>query len=135
MLDARIDLGEIDADVAAEDRARQPSGARLVGIGHGGVGVFLDRERLRPAVLDRIAQPMQRADPRIAAPGEDKFLGAAHAYELVVEEVRRHLDQRKAAPLLADHLVAGRIGDEMGEPLHCHGIAVPDAVLHRFGQS
>ena len=42
--DVRVDLGQVGADVAAEDRERQPGRARLVGIGHRGVGVLLDRD-------------------------------------------------------------------------------------------
>src|SRR5262245_45880405 len=72
--------------------------------------------------------------PGLPPPGEHELRSAAHADELVVEEIGRHLDEGEATPLLADHLVAGRIGDEMGEPLHRHGIAVPDAVLHRLGK-
>src|SRR5262245_11604922 len=134
VLDARIDLWQVNPEIAAENGARQPGGARLVGVGHGGVGMLLDCQRMRPAVLDCVAQPMQRSYSRIAAPGEYKLLGAAHADELVVEEIGGHLDQGQPAPLLADDLMAGSIRNEMGEPLHCHGIAVPDAVLHGFGQ-
>src|SRR6266704_1365884 len=77
---------------------------------------------------------MQRAHPRIAAPGEHQLLGTAHADELVVKQVWRHFDEGEPAPLLADDLMAGSVGNEVGEPLHRHGIAVPDAVLHGFGQ-
>ena len=105
--DGRIHLRQVGADVAAEDGERQAGRARLVGIGHGGVGMLLDRQRARPAVLDGIAQAVQRADAGIAAPGEDHLLGAAHADQLVVDEVRRHADQREVAAALPDHLVAG----------------------------
>src|SRR5262245_59281235 len=80
----RVDLREVDPDVATEHRAGEPGRARLIGVGHGGVGMLLDREWAGPAVLDRVAQPVQRADAGIAAPGEDEPLGAAHADELVV---------------------------------------------------
>src|SRR5262249_28950664 len=54
--------------------------------------------------------------------------------ELVVKEVGRHLDEGQPASSLPDDLMARGIRDEMGEPLHRYGIAVPDAVLHGFGQ-
>jgi glutaconate CoA-transferase subunit A len=53
---------------------------------------------------------VQRADARIAAPGEHHLVNAAHADELVVDEVRRHPDQRQALALLADDFVAGAAG-------------------------
>ena len=56
-------------------------------------------------------KPMQRADAGIAAPGEHELVDAAHADELVVDQVRRHADQRQALALLADHLVAGGEGE------------------------
>ena len=133
-LDARIDLRQVDADVAAQHRQRQPRGAGLVGIGHGGVGMLLDRERLRPAVLDRIAEAVQRADAGIAAPGEHDLVDAAHADELVVDQVGRHADQRQALLLLADDLVAGGMRDQVGEPLHGHGVAIADGRFHGLGK-
>jgi hypothetical protein len=77
--------------------------------------VLLDRERLRPAVLDRVAQTMQRAHPGLP-PQENTSFGTAHADELIVKQVRRHLDEGQPAPLLADDLMSGGIRDEMGEP-------------------
>ena len=35
---------------------------------------------------------------------------------------------------LADHLVAGRMGNEMGEPLHRHRVAVANIRLHGGGK-
>src|SRR5215475_14105776 len=77
---------------------------------------------------------MQRADAWIAAPGEHELPGTAHADELVVKEVGRHLDEGQPASSMPDDLVARGIRDEMGKSLHRYGIAVPDAVLHGFGQ-
>ena len=53
VFDVRIDLGQVAADIAAEHRKRQTRGARLIGVGHGGVRVLDDLELMRPAVLDR----------------------------------------------------------------------------------
>ena len=127
-------VGRSTPMIAAKDRERQPGRARLVGVGHGGVRMLLDRDRLRPAVLDRVAEAVQRADAGIAAPGEHQLVGAAHADELVVDEVRRHPDQREMLAALADDLVPRRIRNEMGEPLHGHGIAIPDGRFDGLGE-
>ncbi len=119
--DVRIDLRQVDALVAAEDREGQVRRARLEGIGHGGVGMFLDGEA--PG-LDLLAHPVQRADAGIAGPGEDELLRLPHADDLVIDDVGRHADQRQVLLALADHLMTGGIGDEMGEPLHRHAVAV-----------
>src|SRR5712691_11185589 len=133
-LDPRVYLGKVDAEIAAEDREREPGRAGLVGVDHGGVGMFLDRERMRPAVLDRVAEAVQRAHPRVAAPGKHQLLRTAHADELVIEEVRRHADEREALAALADDLVSGRERDQVGEPLHRDHIAIPNGFLHRLGK-
>src|SRR6202161_4192137 len=52
-LDPGIHLGQVDPDIAAKNRAGQAGGTGLVGIGHGGVGVLLELDRVGPAVLDR----------------------------------------------------------------------------------
>ena len=36
--------------------------------------------------------------------------------------------------LLADDLMAGGMGDQVGEPLHRHGVAVPHVGLHGLGK-
>ena len=76
----------------------------------------------------------QRADARVAAPGKHQPGDAAHADELVVDQVRGHADQGEAPLALADDLMAGRMGDEVGEPLHGHAVAVPDGLGHRLGE-
>ena len=67
---------------------------------------------------------MQRAHPRIAAPGELHRLGDAHANHLVVEDVRRHPDEGEVAAALTDDLVARGIGDQVREPLQGYAVAV-----------
>ena len=52
----------------------------------------------RPAVLHRVAQAMQRSHAGIAAPGKLQLRGAAGADQLIVNQVRRHADQRQVAP-------------------------------------
>ena len=125
-LDLGIHLGQVAADIAAEDRARQARRARLIGIGHGGVRVLLDLELLRPAVFDGIAETVQRADTRIAAPREDKLVDATHADQLIIDQVRRHADQREMLAPLADDLMTGRVRNEVSKAFQCHNVAVAD---------
>ena len=88
----------------------------------------------RPAVLDRIAQPMQRADAGIAAPREGQLARAAHADHLVVDQVRRHADQVQVAPALADDLVPGGERDQVGEAFQRDARAVGDVRGDRLAQ-
>ena len=90
------------------------------------MAVLLDLERLRPALLDRVAQPVQRADARVAAPGEDQLAHAAHADQLVIDQIGRHPRHGQPAPPLANDLMAGGEGDQMCEALE-HDIV---AVMH-----
>ena len=77
---------------------------------------------------------MQRADAGIANPGEYQLVGAAHADELIVNEVGGHSDQGQVAAALADDLVPRRKRDEMGESLHGHRIAIADGRFHGRGK-
>ena len=98
------------------------------------MAVFFEFQRLRPAVLDGVAQPVQRTYAGIAAPREDEFARAPHADELVVDQVGRHTDQRKAAPALPDDLMAGGEGDQVREPFQGHGVAVVHVLRDRVGK-
>ena len=73
--------------------------------------------------------------PGIAHPGEHELVGAAHADELVVDEVGRHPDESEMPAPLADDLMPGRIRNEMGEPFHGHRIAVSDGRFDGLGKS
>ena len=83
-------------------------------------------ELLRPSVFDCVSQTVQRADAGIAAPGENQLADAAHADELIVNEVRRHPDQRQPLAALTDNLVARSMRDKMSETLKRDGVAVAD---------
>jgi hypothetical protein len=130
--DALVVLDQVGSDVAAQDAEREIRGAGAVGRRHTGVRVFFDLDGLRPAVFDRIAQAVQRSDARIPAPGEDNLLDAAGADELIVDQIRRHADHGEIALGLADDLVPGGEGDQVGEPFEGDGVAVsnrfPDGV-------
>ncbi len=133
-LDLVVHLGQVRADIAAQDRQRQPSRARFERIGHGRMAVFEDLDRMRPAFLDRIAQPVQRTHTGVAAPGKDQLLGAAGADHLVVDQIRRHADQGQIAFLLADDFVAGRKRNQMREAFQGRGGPVGHISIHRLGQ-
>ena len=128
----RVCAAQVGAEVPAQNAERQVRGAGRVGGGHAGVRVLLDLERRRPAVLDRVAQPVQRADARVAAPREDELARAAHPDQLVVDHVRRHPDERQVAPALPDQLVAGGVRDQVGEALERDDVAVVHQVGDRF---
>jgi hypothetical protein len=96
-----------------------------------GVAVLLD---LQLARLDGLAEAVQRAHPRVAAPGEHELAGAARADQLVVDDVRRHADERQVPLALADHLVAGGDGYEMREALERDGVAVMHDVGDGVGE-
>jgi hypothetical protein len=84
---------------------------------HRGVAVLLDLERLRPAVFDRVAEAMERSDAGIAAPREHQLRRGAAADHLVVDQIRRHPDQREIRQPLPDDFMAGRKRDEVREAL------------------
>ena len=95
------------------------------------MAVLLDLELAR---LDRVAEAVQRADARVAAPGEDQLARAAGADQLVVDDVRRHPHERQVALALADDLVPGGDGDQVGEALQRDGVAVVDEVGDGVGE-
>ena len=125
---------EVGADVATEDAERQTRGARDIARGHARVAVLLDLERPWPAVLDRIAEAVERPHARVAAPREDHLLRAARTDQLVVDDVRRHPHEGEVAAALPDDLVPGGVRDEVGEPLERDGVAVVDVALDGFSQ-
>ena len=133
--DLGVDARQVGADVAAQHPERQARGAGRVGGGHPRVRVLGDRERARPAVLDRVAQAVERAHARVAAPGEGEGPGAAGADHLVVDDVGRHAHEVQVAPALADDLVPGGEGDEVGEALEGQRLPVPDVLRDRLPET
>ena len=126
--------GEVTAPVAAQHAEGEVCGAGRPGGGEAGVGVLLELERDRPVVLDRIPEPVQRPDPGVPAPGEDELAGGAHPDQLVVDQVRRHPDQRQVAPSLPDQLVPRGLGNEVREPFEGDGIPVANELGDRLVQ-
>lgn len=76
---------------------------------------------------------MQRADAWIAAPREDQFLGAAHADELIVDEIGRQAHQCEITSSLTNDLVACGKRNEMGKALERHTVSIGDMQANGFG--
>src|SRR5438105_7579409 len=76
-------------------------------MGHGRVTMFDDFERLRPATLDGVAQPVQRTDTRVSAPREHQPARNAHTDHLIVNEIGSHPYQGQIPATLANDLVPG----------------------------
>src|SRR5690606_1177772 len=125
-LDLVVDHGQIAADVTAQYRQRQAGRARFESIGHGGVTVFDQLQRPWPSGLDSITHAVQRADTGVAAPGKNELLDATGTDHLVVDQVRGHADERQITLFLADDLVPGGEGDQVGEAFHRDGVSVLD---------
>ena len=68
------------------------------------------------------------SEPTPGLPPHEKtsLLHAAHADELVVDEIGRHADQREPFAALPDDLVARGMGNEMREALKRDGVAIAD---------
>ena len=98
------------------------------------MAVLFQLQRSGPVALDRVAKAVQRADARVAAPGEHELGGAAGADELVVDEVGRHPDEGEIASSLPDDLVAGGERDQVREALERNDVAVVDEARDRLGK-
>jgi hypothetical protein len=85
-------------------------------------------------VLDRVAQPVKRADAGVASPRERELARAAGADQLVVDDVRRHPDEREVAPALTDQLVAGRVRNQVREAFERDDVAVAHELRDRLAQ-
>ena len=81
---------------------------------------------------DSVAEAVQR--PGVATPGKDQFACAACTDELVVDDVGGHPYERQVTQLLADDLVSGHDGDEMGESFQSDRVAVLDELTDHLVQ-
>ena len=113
--DLGIDPRQVCPDIAAQHGKGQFRGAGLIGMRQRGVRMLDNLDPVRPPILQRITKPSQQPDTRIASIGENHPGHTAHADHLVIDHVRRHPHNHKVAPLLADHLMRGGIGHQMGE--------------------
>ena len=120
---------KIGSQVSAQQSERQMRRAGGISGGHPRMRVLFESERSGPALLHRVAQPVQRADARIAAPGKNQFRRAARADQLIVDQIRRHPDQRQIATPLTDDLVPRGEGNQMCEAFERHHITVANHFL------
>jgi hypothetical protein len=133
-LHVRVVLRQVAAQIAAQQAERQPRGAGGVGRRHAGVRVLLELERRRPALLDGVAQAVQRPDARVAAPGEHQLPRGAGPDQLVVDDIRRHPDEGEVLVSLPDDLVPRRERNEVGESLERHHVAITEKLANCFGK-
>ena len=98
------------------------------------MAVLFDFDWRRPAILNRIAKPVQRSHAWIASPGKHDPRGAPHADHLIVNDVGGHSDQGQASAPLPHQFVPRGKWDQMRESLERHGIAIAYQTSHRFPQ-
>ena len=122
--DIRVVLRQIRADIAAQHAERQMRCARRVSRSHAGMLVLFHGNRIRPLLLDRIAQAVQRAHARISAPRKHDLRHAARADQLIVNHIGSHADHRQSAPLLANDFMPGGERDQVRESFERNGVAV-----------
>ncbi|MCY1355382.1 hypothetical protein D9M69_418020 [compost metagenome] len=134
-LDLGVDLDQVGALVAAQHRERQVGSPGHVGVGQRRMAVLGDLQGVRPALLHRVAQAVQRADAGVAAPGEDQLLRAAGADQQVVDQVGGHAHQGQVFLALADQLVGSGGRDQVGETFEGNGVAIVDEALDGFAES
>jgi hypothetical protein len=71
-------LRQVRSFVAADDAERELRRTGCVCGRHAGVRMLLEVERLRPVVLDCVAQPVERPDAGVSTPGKDELARTAH---------------------------------------------------------
>ena len=120
--------------VAAQREEGQVGGARDVATHHAVVAVLLQLEA-RPRALRDAPDGVQAADAGVAEPREDELAGHAGADHLVVDDVRRHADERQVAAALADDLVAGGEADEVREALDGDAVAIANQRRDRIAHA
>jgi hypothetical protein len=115
--DVVVDLRQTRAQIALQDRKREPGRSGPIGVGHRRMGMFLDLQGMGPTIFDGIAETVQGTHSGVTAPGEDQLGGTASSDHLVVNEIGGHPDQGEPAAALAYHLVTRGERDQMSEPL------------------
>src|SRR3546814_12972980 len=83
-------------------------------------------ELIGPMMFNSIAEPMQRTDTGIAAPGKHQPISTAHADHLVVDDVGRHTDQGEVASFLTNDLMRCPNGDQMCKTFESNALAIAD---------
>ncbi|MNE57294.1 hypothetical protein D3C80_1522480 [compost metagenome] len=96
------------------------------------MAVLFNFHRMRPLLLDRITQAVQRTHARVTAPGEDQLAGTTGTDQLVVDQIRGHAHQGQILLALTNDFMTRRSRDQVREALECNGIAIVDELLHCF---
>src|SRR5688572_21979045 len=86
-------------------------------------------------VLDGVAHAPQQTHPWVSGVGEDYLPGHAHADHLVVDDVRRHAQERQLLETLPDGLVPGSMRNEVRESLEGDGVAAVKVSPDRLGKA
>ena len=95
------------------------------------MGVLLP---FQPPGLQLGAHDAQRADARVAHVGEDHLAGAARRHHLIVDQVGGGARQGQVSSALADDLVPGGEGDQVGETGGVDHVAIVHILPHRRGE-
>jgi hypothetical protein len=127
-------LGQLRPGVTPEHPERDVCRPRGIAGSHARVRVLVELQRRRPAGLDCVSEPVERANAGVAAPGEDERVGTAHPDHLVIDDVRRHAHEGQLAPALPNQLVTRGMRDEVREALERHDVTVVDQLAHGLGQ-
>ncbi len=107
----------------------QPGGASLQARDHAKVRIFFPVEL--PSFNGR-ADDAQRAHPGVAHVGKNDLLRASGRNHLIVDQIGGGAGQGKIFSLLADDLVPGSEGDQVGEPGTVNQVSIPDVFLDGF---
>ena len=77
---------------------------------------------------------MQRADPGVAAPGEDQLPRAAGTDQQVVDQVRGHPYQGQVLAALTHDLLGRGGGNKVGKAFQGNRVTVLDKALDGFAE-
>ena len=115
----RVGFFQVQGAGLVHGHERQPAGSGLQTADHAEVGVFLP---LQAALFHPLAQPLERADARVAGVRKDDLAGAARGNHLVINQVGRGARQDEVFYLLADNFVPGGKGDEVRKAGSIHQV-------------
>ena len=128
-------LRKVGAHVTAQHAEWQACSPGGIARGHASVTVLFDLQRVRPTVLDCVAETLQRTDAGIAAPRESETRRTAGTDQLVVHHVGCHPNEVEVASTLTDDLVTSGVRNQVREPFHRHRVAVVHYFRDRLGEA
>src|SRR5690606_34647578 len=122
---------QVDRGRLVHRHKRQPGSPGLEARDHAKVRVFLPFE---PPLFDGRAHSAQRTDTGVPHVREDHLTGAARGDHLLVDQVWRGARQGQSLATLADDLVAGGKGDQVGRTGQVNTIRVMYNLVNSFGE-